>query len=141
LGGNIVHKLIIAGLGVLAVALLAAGCGGGGTDEATAQVSKAEFYKQARAVCAKTQKTLQAKLKASGSLSHVYNEAAPVLKREAEELASISGPEQVEEEVEPMVANLTKASGVVAKQGEKAVNNPSIDTYKKEAAALHLDEC
>jgi fructose-1-phosphate kinase PfkB-like protein len=137
-----VYKLIIAGIGALAVALLALGCGGGGSDEATAQVSKAEFYKQASRICGKTQKKLLARFQASGKdLSAVYEEAAPLLRQEAEELESLAGPEQVEAKVKPMVANLMKASRLVSQEGKGAVNDPTIETYKQEAAELHLDEC
>jgi hypothetical protein len=142
-GGKIVNRLIIAGIGVLAVALLAMGCGGGGGDEATAQVSKAQFYKQARAICANVQKKLRVEVEASpsGDISVVYSKAAPLLKQEAEELEAISGPEQVEEEVKPLIAHVSKASHLIAREGEAAAKAPSTQAYKKEAAELHLSEC
>jgi hypothetical protein len=139
-GGKIVNRIIIAGIGVLAVALLATGCGGGEGDEATAQVSKAQFYKQARAVCAKTQKAFQTEL-AAKNISAVYSNAAPLLEHEAEELEAISGPEEVEEEVKPLIANVLKASHLVAQEGIAAANAPSTQAYKKEASGLHLSEC
>jgi hypothetical protein len=140
--GKTVYKLIIAGIAVLAVGLSASGCGGGGAEEATAQVSKAEFYNQARTICASTQKQLQAEFQDAGrSISAIYDEAAPLLKQEAEKLESIAGPAEVEEKVKPMIANLMKASYVVSQEGENAANHPTIEKYKREAAALHLDEC
>ena len=135
------YKLIIAGLGVLAAALLAMGCGGGGSDEATAQVSKAEFYKQARAICGKAQRKLQAEYQALGSIEALYTKAAPLMEQEAEELEAITGPEKVEDKIKPMIANLRRASEVISQQGEKAVNDPTIATYKDEAAALNLSKC
>jgi hypothetical protein len=135
------YKLIIAGVGVLAVVLLAIGCGGG-SDEATAQVSRAEFYKQARNICAKTQAKLQAEFQESGkSIAAVYKNAAPLLKEEAEELESIAGPDQVEETTKSMIANLMKISQVVAREGNNAADDPRIARYKKEAFELHLNEC
>lgn len=134
------YRLIIAGIGVLAVALLALGCGGGGGDEATAQVSKAEFFKQARAICAKTQETFQTEL-AAKNVAAVYKKAPPRLEREAEALEAISGPEVVEEEVKPLIANVWKASHLIAQEGEAAANAPSIHAYKEEAVALHLSAC
>lgn len=134
------YKLIIAGIGVLAVALLAIGCGGGGSDEATVQVSKAEFYKQARAICAKTQDTLQTEL-AAENIAAVYDEAPAQLEHEAEELEAISGPEKVEKEVGPLIANVLKASKLIAQEGEAAANAPSIRAYKEEANALGLSKC
>ncbi len=134
------YRLITAGIGVLAAALLAMGCGDGGGDEATAQVSKAEFFKQARAICGKTQQMLQTEL-AAKNISAVYSKAAPLLEQEAEELEAISGPEGVEEEVKPLIANVLKASHLIAQEGEAAANDPNIQAYKKEAAALHLSKC
>jgi hypothetical protein len=137
-----VHKLIIAGIGVLAVALLATGCGGGGSDEATAQVSKAEFYKQVRAICAKRQKKLHAVVEASsGDVSAAYNHAAPAIQREAEELDAISGPEAVEEKFKPFIAHILKVSQLIAREGQAAANAPSFRAYEKEAFALHLFRC
>jgi hypothetical protein len=143
LGGNIVYKLIIAGIGVLAVALLAMGCGGGGSDEATAQVTKAEFYNQARAICAQTQKKVSAafRAKASKNLSAAYHELAELRGREAEELESITGSKAVEEEVKPLIQSISEASDLVAREGEAAANDPSLQTYSRETAALHLTEC
>lgn len=134
-------RLIIAGIGVLTVALLATGCGGGGGDEATAQVSKAQFYKQAEAICAKTQKKFQAELAASKNLSAVYSKAPALLEYEAEKLEAIAGPEAVEEKLKPLVANVLKASRLIAQEGQAAANAPSIQAYKKEAAALNLSAC
>ncbi|MGN6258285.1 MAG: hypothetical protein ACTHN3_11135 [Solirubrobacterales bacterium] len=140
------YRLIIAGIGVLAVALLAAGCGGGGSDEATAQVSKAEFFKQARTICAKTQKELQAEIAVSGneaqaSSSKIYGKAAQLLEQEVEELEALSGSEQVEKKVEPLIENVSKASRLIAQNGQDALTDPSIIAYKKEARALHLEDC
>jgi hypothetical protein len=145
-GGKIVYRLIIAGIGVLAVALLAAGCGGGGSDEATAQVSKAQFFKQARAICAKTQKKLQqetATLEGKGlaQSSNGYSQAAQFLEQEAEELEALSGSEPVEEEVQPLIEHVVKVSRLIAKNGQSAMSDPSIQAYKQEASELHLEEC
>lgn len=134
------YRLIIAGIGVLAVALLAAGCGGGGSDEATAQVSKAQFYKEAEAICANTQKKFQAEI-ATKNLSAVYSKAPALLAHEAEELEAISGPEAVEEKVKPLIANVLKASQLIGQKGQAAANSRSIRAYKREAAALNLSAC
>lgn len=135
------YKLIIAGLGVLAVALLAMGCGGGGSDEATAQVSKAEFYKQARAVCTKTWKAILAESEAAKTNAASYSKMAPLLEHEAEDLEAISGPKAVEEEVKPLIANVLKASRLIAQKGEAGATDPSVEAYKAEAIALHLGTC
>jgi len=135
-----VNRLIIAGIGVLAVALLATGCGGGGGDEATAQVSKAQFFKQARAICARTEKRFQAE-EASESLATIYRHDALHLKREAEELESISGSEQVEEEIKPFIGKVFVASRVITQIGPRALTDPRVQAYKKEAYKLHFEGC
>ncbi|HEX6455535.1 MAG TPA: hypothetical protein VF009_03335 [Solirubrobacterales bacterium] len=134
------NRLIIAGIGALATALLAAGCGGG-SDEATAQVSKAEFYKQARAICAKTQKKVNAELAASKSIAAASGKLGQLRETEAEELEAIPGPEAVEEEVKSFIATVLKASRQVAREGPAAANDPSLQAYVREAASLHLNEC
>lgn len=135
------YKFIIAGIGVLAAALLAMGCGGGGSDEATAQVSKAEFYKQARAICAKTQKKLLAEIAASKNPDAVYTKLAQLREKEAEELEALSGSGAVEEEVQPFIATILKASHLVAREGQEAGADPSFGAYKQESVDLGLKEC
>jgi hypothetical protein len=145
-GGKIVYRLIIAGIGVLAVALLATGCGGGGSDEATAQVSKAQFFKQARAICAKTQRKVEAQLLAAEKISSenyspLYHKVGQLRENEAEELDAISGPEEVEEKVNPFIAEILKVGQLLVREGQAAANDPSIEDYRQEAAALHLSSC
>ncbi|HET7418303.1 MAG TPA: hypothetical protein VFJ61_11830 [Solirubrobacterales bacterium] len=135
------NRLITAALGVLALALLVIGCGGGGSDEATAQVSKVQFYKEARAICADVQKKFRTELETSKDISVVYRKAGPLLEHEAEELEAIVGPEAVEEEVKPLIAKVVKASHRIAQDGEAAANDPSTQAYKQEAAELKLREC
>jgi hypothetical protein len=133
-------RLIIAAIGVLAVALLAAGCGGG-SDEATAQVSKAQFYKQAREICAQTQKKIQAEIAASKNISAAAGKLGQLRESEAEELEAIAGPEAVEEKVRPFIATILKAGRLVAREGRAAANDPSLQAYGREATALHLTGC
>jgi hypothetical protein len=140
-GGKIVNRLIIAGIGVLAVALLATGCGGGGSAEATAQVSKAQFFKQARAICAKAQKKLQAQLAASKDVTTQADEIAHLRKVEAEELADLTGSETVEQEVKPFITALFKVSEMLAQEGRIQSDDPSLRTYAREAATLDLTGC
>jgi hypothetical protein len=140
---RIVNRLIIVGIGALALALalLAAGCGGGGTDEATAQVSKAEFFKQARAICVKTQKKIQVEFNTSKDPTAVLDTAASLLENEAEELEAIDGSDAVEEEVKPLIDGVFGASHLIAQKGSAGANAPSVQAYKKEASALHLSKC
>jgi hypothetical protein len=146
-GGKIVYRLIIAGIGVLAVALLAIGCGGGGSDEATAQVSKAQFFKQARAICAKTQENIEAELRSasqnasSKNFSALYKKVGQLRENEAEELDAISGSKKVEEKVGPLITKVLRIGHLLAREGQAAATDPSIEKYRQEAIALHLIKC
>lgn len=134
-------RLIIAGIGVLAAGLLAAGCGGGGGDEATAQVSKAEFYKEARNVCAKTQPKFVVAFHNSSGLADFSKRAASLLKQEATGLDALAGPAEVEAKLEPLIENMSKVSAVVAHGGKKGLEDPGIAAYKQEAKELGLGAC
>jgi hypothetical protein len=139
-----VYRLIITGIGVLVAALLAMGCGSGGSDGATAQVSKAEFFKQARAICEKTQKKLVAELAASNNNSNttaVPSRIAQLREKEAEELEALTGSEAVEGEVKPFIATIVKVSHLVAQEGQATTDDPSIQAYNQEADALGLRHC
>jgi hypothetical protein len=146
-GGKNVYKLIIAGIGVLAAALLAGGCGGDGSGEATAQVSKAEFFNQARAICAGTQKEIEAQLllaskkSSQKDFSSLYRKIAQLRRREAEELDSISGSGRVEEEVEPLIADVLEVSDLLAQGGRAVADDPSLREYREGAEELHLSKC
>jgi len=138
-----VHKLIIVGMGLAAAAILMAGCGGDGADDATAQVSKSQFMTQARDICEVTQKKMAPLLLSKKARQNPdrFKEAASLLKREAEELEAIEGPKQVEADVEPLIANIVEAGHIISTQGEEGVQDPRIAAYKREARRLHLTFC
>lgn len=136
------YRLIIAGLGVAAAALLALGCGGGGGDQATAQVSAAQFMKQANAVCAKTQEELNNALKETASgKGDLFKQSSALLKQEAEELEAIEGPKAVEARVEPLIANISKASALIAHERQRGLESSMVAAYKREAQELTLKDC
>jgi hypothetical protein len=136
------YRLIIAGIGAVAIALLAVGCGGGGGDEATAHLSKAQFYKQANTICVGTQTELKAAFARSKSVDAAFfQRLSTLLKQEAEELEAIEGPEAVEVKVEPLIENVSKASEIIAEEGAAGLNDPRVAAYKSEARRLRLKEC
>jgi hypothetical protein len=57
-------KGLFALFAVFALALLAAGCGSSGGSTSTASITKAEFIKQADAICAKGNKQIQTEIQA-----------------------------------------------------------------------------
>lgn len=134
------YRFIIAGIGVLAVALLAAGCGGG-SDEATAQVSKAQFLDEGQAVCAKTQPKFVVAYEKSENADDFSNRAALLVKQEAKGLEALAGPKEIENKLKPLIENMSKVSVVVARGGRSGLEDPSIAAYKQEAKELGLGAC
>ena len=134
------YRVIIAA-GVAAVILVATGCGGGGEEQATAQVSKAEFMKQAEQLCSKLQKKMQAAFLGADPNGDRWERLSSLLSREAEELNAIEGPEAVEAKVEPLTTNIEIVADVVSQKGEKGMRDPHIARFKQEAADLKLKEC
>ena len=132
------NKLIIACLAFAALVILMGGCGSAGEDEATAQLTKAQFMKKARAVCAQTQEELRAVV-AEPKVD--YGKFASALGREAEALDAISGPVKVESKVEPLIENVAEASETVAREKQAAVEDPDASAYKEEASELRLAAC
>lgn len=137
------YKLIIAGTGVIAIALLAIGCGSGGESEATAQVSEAQFMEQAKTICAKTHKEVAAAFVgqgASGTEDRI-EQISLLLKQEAEDLDAMTSSKQVEAKFDPLIESVSQASGVLAQKGKDGLNDPRIAAYKQVAKTLHLANC
>jgi Spy/CpxP family protein refolding chaperone len=114
-------KLVV--LGVLgALAMLIAGCGGGG-DDTTATLTKAEFIKQGDAICKKGNETSEAetedlakegnfqleKLSEEQAEEVVTEVMAPNLKRQAEEIDALEAPKGDEAKVDALVASIDEA--------------------------------
>jgi hypothetical protein len=135
------YKLIIAGLAVLAVGLLAMGCGGG-SDQATAQVSEAQFTKQVKATCAKSQKEIEVVVTGQSPEGiDPIQRLASLLKQEAEQLDALAGPEKAEARIEPLIDNVLLVSGIIAQKGKDAFSDPRVAAYQREADELHLTDC
>jgi hypothetical protein len=136
-----VYKLIILGLAAISTALVAFGCGSSEEEEATAQVNRAEFMKKAKAVCAATQPKFVVEFNRSTGLADFSNRAASLLKQEAEGLERLEGPEDAEAKLEPLIANMSKVSVVVSREGKAGLEDPAIAAYKQEAKELGLGAC
>lgn len=103
----------------LVAAVLLAGCGGSNTDSGRSSLSKEEFIAKADAVCAKTNKRMEAELGkflTSGeqitNLSKADNERfvtkvlIPNLEKEIDELKALGVPTEDEERAKAMIAAL-----------------------------------
>jgi hypothetical protein len=119
-------------------ALLGAGIGcGGGGDETSSDVTKAQFVKKADSVCAdfKSQRlaaaeksynqkarqgpetpAFEAELKELAE-ELLTSEILPLIKQQQEELESLDVPAADEEKIDAMLANLGKATGELEQEG------------------------
>lgn len=102
-------------VGVAALAMLGAGCGGG--DEET--VTKAEFVKEGKAVCAEVVKEIGAEMKAFTKENNLEGTATkkqatelmedvfiPQLQAEVDQLSELTPPEADEEKITAMLDQL-----------------------------------
>jgi hypothetical protein len=137
-------------VGVLA--LLAAGCGGGGEEP----LSKAEFQSQANAICAKYEKQLNA-LGTPSSIDEIpdlVQQALVILNKEIDEIAALNPPDELQSDFDKMIAasNKTKAAAndlsAAAKSGDQAAvqkaledGNAASDEADQLATGLGLGEC
>ncbi len=138
-------QLVIAGVVGLAVALLAAGCGSGGSDSSSVSVSegsisKAEFIKEASAACYKLQRQTASKLQhvlASYGGKEPQGKAAlkaariavaesvliPAKQREAEQLAELPAPSGDGDQIAAIVEALEKSIRAAQENPETLVTN------------------
>jgi predicted nucleic acid-binding Zn-ribbon protein len=134
------------------LALLAAGCGGGGEEP----LSKAEFQSQANAICAKYEKQLNA-LGAPSSIDEIpdlVQQALVILNKEIDEIAALNPPDEQQSDFDKLIAasNKTKAAAndlsAAAKSGDQAAvqkaledGNAASDEADQLATGLGLGEC
>jgi ABC-type glycerol-3-phosphate transport system substrate-binding protein len=116
-------RLIAMLAAVLAVAVVAAGCGGSddsssATTETAAALSKAEFIKQADAICTKGNESIETeanefaeennvntkKPKRAQQEEVIIDVVAPGVRRQGEEIAELGAPSGDEEEIDAIVA-------------------------------------
>ena len=134
------------------LALLAAGCGGGGEEP----LSNAEFQSQANAICAKYEKQLNA-LGAPSSIDEIpdlVQQALAILNKEIDEIAALNPPDELQSDFDKLIAasNKTKAAAndlsAAAKSGDQAAvqkaledGNAASDEADQLATGLGLGEC
>ena len=137
-------------VGVLA--LLAAGCGGGGEEP----LSEAEFQSQANAICAKYEKQLNALGTPSSTdeIPDLVQQALVILNKEIDEIAALNPPDELQSDFDKMIAasNKTKAAAndlsAAAKSGDQAAvqkaledGNAASDEADQLATGLGLSGC
>jgi hypothetical protein len=128
---------IFATVAVAAIAWIAAGCGGGGTTTTTTtdSLSKAEFIKQADAICSKAGKQTQAEFVAFAERSGIgkgkepnpsqYSEIAttilaPALKQQVKEIGALEPPEQDKDLITQFLGAVNQAIATVESEPQAA---------------------
>ena len=145
-------------IAALAMALLAAGCGGGGDSASGESLSKEEFVAKADAICKHSNERMEAGfgkfLKAKGVKSLTKPSKAeyekligevmvPNLKREIKELRALGVPDGDEERVEAMLSALEEGEET-AERDPKAVTASSDAVFgiaSRIAAEYGLEVC
>lgn len=142
---------------LLAIGAMAiAGCGGG-DDTATASLTKAEFVKQANAICTKNQREMEeqfelfsSKLKDRAGASpnvvkafkeEVANVAIPGLEKQIEELRALPVPSGEEENVELILERQEETLEKVKEEPEFRTSGGPYEELNKPASDYGLTEC
>lgn len=101
-----------------ALMLVAVGCGGG-DDSTTSSLTKAQFIKQADAICKKADAArLKALSETTGSQLEVLSAAMQPIQKQAEEIAALGAPSGDDEEIDAIVTEMEKG----VEQAEKGGN-------------------
>jgi hypothetical protein len=91
-----------------AIALILAGCGG--SDSTASSLTKAQFIKQADAICAKTDKAVLAAISEAGvGERKVLIAGLQPVQKEAEEISALGAPSGDEEAIAAIVAGIEAA--------------------------------
>ena len=140
--------MAVAMLGVVGV-----GCGGGG-DDTTSSLTKAEYVKQADAICAERKKEWQtaltdyrkeaekknavgnAKLEKELAEDALSDSMLPSLQTQLESLEDLGSPQGKEKQAEKMVESLAKWVKGIEKGGTTAVFDGSSQDFEEEAKDL-----
>jgi hypothetical protein len=150
-----VNKLLLTTLGMVIAVGCVLGCGSGEDEATSASLTKAQFIKQADAICARvsqqrpaalaawkqTQNSAESSKQGSDLDAGLREVIAPSLRQEAEELEALTPPASDEAEVSRMVANLSEASNELGQEGVKKLTTPNLPQFKREAAGYGLKAC
>ena len=144
--------IIGAVMGVVALAVLVSGCGGGsGT---SSSLTKSEYTKQADEICAKRKNEWKSDIagyekevvekkasndpEAQKELAEVALKESmlPSLQEQLKELEELDAPEEIEKQAEKMVASLSSGVEGVEKEGVESLVGSGFSKFGKEAKAL-----
>jgi len=142
--------------GVVGVAVIAAGCGGGG-DSSTVSITKAQFVKQADAACKKGEERIQADFQAyiEGHKKNLSNPTeddfaevvetvvAPDVEQEVSEIRALGVPSGDEDKIEAILDSVEEGREEAEADPKNAVQTTpaSLEKAKKLAKEYGLKVC
>lgn len=138
---------------VLIVAVLVVGCGGGGSDSSTTALSKAQYVKQANAICKKGQQEREAavnelaeKVKPGAGAGELpkgglVEAITPPLATMVEELAALPAPEGDEAQVEAIVEAYEKPVEEIEEDQNAAFNGELFKEATAKGVKYGLEDC
>lgn len=139
-------------LGVVVLAAAVAGCGGG--SDTSSDLTKAEFVKQANAICAERHKEWQASIAdykkkvteenvSEGSAAQkelveelVQDSMVPALSDQLRALEELGAPEAIEDQVDKMIKRLSKAIEGFEENGAKSLGERDYPNFIYAARAI-----
>ena len=144
-------RLVVTIAGAAIALGFALGCGGGDDETGSAALTKAQFIKQADAICAerteeRSQNIASREKEASKDAEQVDYDTTlkevvgPSLRREAEEFKALSPPEGNEAKVEQMVESLLGASSAFEDENVKKALQ-SISQFEDETTEFGFKVC
>jgi hypothetical protein len=122
----------------VAVAVTAAGCGGGGDD----RLSQKELQTQANAICEKYDNKIQALGSPSSpeEVSGFVDQVIPLLQQGVAELRALKPPADIEDDYDRMLDETEKAVPAARKLADAAEKNDAAALQEALAAARKADE-
>jgi hypothetical protein len=137
--------------GVMAIALIAAGCGSdNSTTDSTASLTKAEFVKQGNAICDAGNKEINAGFEETlpkGKPSKAELDEAmetvliPSVTKQVEEIRALGAPEGEEEAVEDFLVGAEEELEKGEEEPASLATEASFNKTSKEAKAIGLTSC
>lgn len=151
------HKGVIGGVVgaavLIAIALIVAGCGGGGGSSSTAALTKAQYVKQADAICKKGQQEREAAVNELAEEVKPGAEAGELPKaglvkaiieplgNMVDELAALPAPEGDEEQVEEIVEGYKKPVEEIEAEESVAFNGALFQEADNKALKYGIENC
>jgi hypothetical protein len=135
--------------GVIAIAMIAAGCGS--SSDTTASLSKAEFLKQGNAICDAGNKEINAgfeetlpkgKQPSKAELDEAIETVLiPSVTKQVEEIRALGAPEGEEEAVEDFLAGAEEELEKGEEEPASLATGASFNKTNQEAKAIGLTSC